>query len=353
MTRKTTSPITPTHLIKKDLIRPFLGKLMMDTAVIAPIEVKGDVMYEFANSEDEVLLDYQDVPPFMSIKRFFLPQQDVILKYKKKDKGYEVHEVVSQLPRVIFGTRSCDLAALDFCDKYYSVDYKDKYYFARREETTLINIGCNTPGENCFCIYAQSGPFAAAGFDLQLIDIGDAYLVEVGSEKGKKLIEKYPQYFGKAPENARAVRFELHLTSKSKFNSYVDIYAVPPKLKKDEVPAELWDDMAARCQNCGGCSYICPCCVCFNVVDKSPSEAEGSRVRTWDNCTFEGYTRMAGGHNPRKAKKDRYMRRFYHKLYYELDKFGEIGCVGCGRCTTTCPGRIDMAQVVSSIAMKG
>ncbi|MDI6731225.1 MAG: 4Fe-4S dicluster domain-containing protein [Candidatus Margulisbacteria bacterium] len=341
--------------IDKEKIKPWLTAMLEETKVIAPEQSHGDLFYEFIDSADEAFLGPYEAPPWMSIKRFFFPQMDKILKYKRGPGGIQVEPVVSEMKRVIFGVRPCDNAALSFCDKWNTADgLNDIYYLKRREQTTIVTIACNQPGVNCFCVYADAGPFAKENFDIQLIDFGDQYLVEVGSEKGKALTEgKYQHLFKAAPSDADKKRFELLLESKGMFHTYVDQRSVTEKLKKDEVPDMLWENMAKRCQNCGGCSYVCPCCICFNVVDKEVSEDEGFRIRTWDNCTFAGYTNMAGGHNPRGEKKDRFMRRYYHKLYYEFDKFGERGCVGCGRCTTTCPGKIDMARVTRSILTRG
>ncbi|MBI5078421.1 4Fe-4S dicluster domain-containing protein [Candidatus Saganbacteria bacterium] len=347
--------VLETRLITKDKIKPWIEAMLEKTKVIAPQESHGDILYDFIDTPQEVMLDAYEVPPWMSIKRFFFPQMDTILKYKKENGRMEVEPVLSELKRVIFGVRACDHSALSFCDKWYTADgFKDVYYLRRRENSTIINIACNVPGKNCFCVYADTGPFARNEFDIQMIDFGEEYLVEIGSAKGKTLTQgRYAHLFGDAPKTAEEKRFELLLEAKGMFRTYIDQRSVTEKLKKDEVPDALWENMSKRCQNCGGCSYVCPCCICFNVVDKKINSNEGFRVRTWDNCTFAGYTLMAGGHNPRGKQKDRFMRRYYHKLFYEFDKFGEIGCVGCGRCTTTCPGKIDMARVTRSILTRG
>ncbi|HEX9021967.1 MAG TPA: 4Fe-4S dicluster domain-containing protein, partial [Nitrospirota bacterium] len=40
-----------------------------------------------------------------------------------------------------------------------------------------------------------------------------------------------------------------------------------------------------------------------------------------------------------------------HKLLHWPAQFGTFGCVGCGRCAVSCPGKIDMAAV--SLRIKG
>jgi len=69
-----------------------------------------------------------------------------------------------------------------------------------------------------------------------------------------------------------------------------------------------------RCLECGGCTYVCPACTCFTVSDRQVGPDEFERVRIWDACALSGFTRMAGGFNPRRAVHDRRNRRFFRKL---------------------------------------
>lgn len=66
---------------------------------------------------------------------------------------------------------------------------------------------------------------------------------------------------------------------------------------------------------------------------------------------FPAFSRMAGGVNPRLAKKDRFMQRFYHKFDYFVERYGRFLCVGCGRCINVCPVNIDVTKVLSEIKM--
>jgi ferredoxin len=72
-------------------------------------------------------------------------------------------------------------------------------------------------------------------------------------------------------------------------------------------------------------------------------------MRIWDTCMFKGFTRMAGGAVPAKNKMVRTKRWFHHKLIHWPEQFGAFGCVGCGRCAVSCPGKIDMATVALKI----
>ncbi|MCX5636268.1 MAG: 4Fe-4S dicluster domain-containing protein, partial [Planctomycetota bacterium] len=89
---------------------------------------------------------------------------------------------------------------------------------------------------------------------------------------------------------------------------------------------------------CGSCNLVCPTCYCFNVQDDINWDMRtGNRQRVWDGCLLEGFTRVAGGHEFRKNRADRFRHRLYRKGKYVPDKIGgEIACVGCGRCIDAC-----------------
>ena len=117
-----------------------------------------------------------------------------------------------------------------------------------------------------------------------------------------------------------------------------------------EIPEEVWEQIGNRCLECGGCTYVCPACTCFTVSDRQVGPNEFERVRIWDACALSGFTRMAGGFNPRKAVHDRRNRRFFRKLsHYFVQRELSMACVGCGRCAEVCHGDVGMPSVVEMI----
>ncbi|HEX3030770.1 MAG TPA: 4Fe-4S dicluster domain-containing protein, partial [Bacillota bacterium] len=76
---------------------------------------------------------------------------------------------------------------------------------------------------------------------------------------------------------------------------------------------------------------------------------QGQRIRCWDSCMAKDFNLAAGGHNTRPSKVEKVRNRFMHKLSYHLDRYNLVGCVGCGRCTQSCPVNLDVTQVISDV----
>jgi len=67
---------------------------------------------------------------------------------------------------------------------------------------------------------------------------------------------------------------------------------------------------------------------------------EGARYRSWDGCVLVDFAKVATGENFRHDKASRFRHRIYRKGKYILEKFGMVGCVGCGRCSIACLAEI-------------
>ncbi|MBU4185956.1 MAG: 4Fe-4S dicluster domain-containing protein [Proteobacteria bacterium] len=340
-------------ILSKEHLKSFLRKISKRHELIAPVKnSSGDTLLEAIPSLDEVTLDLKS-KPVMPAKNFFLPRSEVLFKYQRKGKQYSFDEVLDDTPRILFGLRSCDLWGILFLDMIFQENFKDRYYLNRRINTVLINIGCNEPMENCFCRSTKSGPFLTHGYDLQLTDLGDKFFVEIGRPRGRELVEEWNYFFSPATKKDREHQYEMILEAESRFHQIVDMNTAISRFMNDEIDERIWDELGNRCQNCGGCAYVCPTCYCFNIVDMPLSENAGERKRIHDSCTFTGFTRLAGGYNPRHEKKRRIRRRFYHKLYYENKKHRRPSCVGCGRCVEICFGRVDMINFIKMVCERG
>ncbi len=335
-------------ILEKDHLIPFLRKLAKGSRFVAPVRNQyGDLLYQEVSCIDDVTPDLSEQPQ-ESAKQFLFPQQERLFNYTCLGGRLEFEAVTPAAPTVLFGLRSCDISAILYMDVHFMRNLKDVYYMKRRAETVIIGIGCTEPWDNCFCNATRTGPFLEYGFDLQLTDLGDRFFVESGRAGGDAILEKWSMFFRQVSEEDQKLKYELTLEARAGFKRHVYAETAFNRIRQGDVDPEIWKNMAARCDGCGGCAYICPTCTCFTIHDREHSPGEGERIRQWDACTHQGFTRMAGGHNP-ISREGMLKRRFLHKLYHDWIELGRPGCVGCGRCVGICFGGVDIAGFVNMV----
>ncbi|MEA3486508.1 MAG: 4Fe-4S dicluster domain-containing protein, partial [Thermodesulfobacteriota bacterium] len=316
-------------LAKKDLL-DVLKSWSDSYDVFAPgMKETGDIMFDHFDG-NTFTLDYGK--PSLPQKSEVLPQSEIIFELKNG----EYKEVITGNEKIIFGMRACDVMGMKQAGSFMTRDVTDPYYKSKEEGVLKVVMACAGPqNETCFCTTVGSGPFAEKGFDLQFYDVGDEFLVEAESERGKKLIADGP--FGEADDAEAGTRIEEFKTNASKSVEKVPaLKEAMNRLRDGSVSEKIWEYFGRKCIICGGCVFVCPTCTCFNVSDYVLKQGEGLRVRSWDACLFGGFTREASGHNPRGTQALRLKRRHEHKLlhYNETDiQEALCGCVGCGRCS--------------------
>jgi ferredoxin len=323
--------------------------------VIAPFRVRGRDTYFDAVSDqnrDQVEIHFNN--PYYPPKRYVLPHIEPLLTVKRSNGELQIEPAYEQPKRAIFGIRSCDVAGIYHLDLFYlGGKFRDLYYENHRKNLFLVNLVCSDPerdiGGECFCVCADTGPASRDHFDLQLMDLGAEFMAVAGTPAGEQLLAD--SIFRKAAavhvERRHAILDEVRKrfkTSTSWFSTTVRY------ISHNEVLEKTWEEIGNRCIECGGCTYVCPACTCFTVTDRQTGAGEIERVRIWDSCALGGFTRMAGGHNPRRAVHDRRNRRFFRKLaHYFIQRELSMACVGCGRCVDVCHGNIGMPSVVEMI----
>lgn len=334
------------YIITKGLAKAWLRKLIKQGVLVAPTELSGgDVIFKEVLTTEDILLEYKQ--PLYSIKSYFLPQEETLFTFR--DNSIKtLKEVYDEFPRIFFGLRPCDLKSITQADRFFSEGFQDPYYYHRRKQTLLVVIGCNNPESHCFCHVMGIGPHYRDRADIFMVDLGPCFAVTAGTPKGTEAIEEYSYFFETVTkeQEAQIIAEEKSAIDKLNFNMANGI-----KLPDfNSIEDAFWEKTSRRCFNCGSCSYVCPLCFCYNVVDRQQQDLQGKRVRTWDSCIFEGFSRMAGRHNLYKNRQDRLKRRYAHKLYQYPETYGYMGCTGCGRCTITCPGKIGMKNVIKDLA---
>lgn len=343
-----------TKILKKSNVSALLKETTKDWNTFVPQKnIGGDVWFEPLPKEikdidqalQRVTLAEEDV--VISPKSIFFPQLETMFELKNG----KMKETIESSPKIIFGIKPCDLRGLLFADEFYKRNFADVYYQNRMKERFIITKGCLIPPrpDSCFCTSAKTGPFAEKGFDLQLVEADDLYFVEIGSDKGKEFAEKYKEYFLNSTQDVQSVIAGIKAKAAASLKLKVDFSKALDKMSNDNfIPEENYKRIGERCIYCGACLYSCPTCTCFNVFD-NVKNGNGERLRNWDACVFDGYTREASGHNPRQEKWIKTSRRYEHKLKYDFKTTGMSGCVGCGRCLSRCPVAIGISKFIQEI----
>ena len=314
--------------------------------IVGPKAKYGQFVYDEITDLDELVLDYPQT--VAAPKRFLLPPREVLFSFNTET--MEMHAQIEAEPTVIIGLHTCDMHAIDLIDLVQNTGFADQHYRARRDALYLVSIECLSPcTENCFCKDMETFS-APENFDLHLIDLGTAYAVEVGSEKGEQLLDGCVNVW--EPSEAEEAHLNEVMSAKwQRFDFRLDAtLSELPEVLGEAAHSVYWDELGDICLACGACTQVCPTCYCFDVTDEIDlTLTEGQRVRTWDSCQIERFAVVAGNHNFRSQLGRRQRHRFMRKGKYQYEAYGKMGCVGCGRCAAACPVNISCIKTFNHL----
>jgi len=343
--------------ISEDNMRKLLGSVKAES-VYSLFELDTGVTFERVEEKLLEKLSLRCVRPAGSVKAFLIPAKERVAVYPGGDEA--PWEQIEGLPRVIVGVRACGLNAVAYLDKIFlEGDFKDPFYEARREKTTLVSVDCVEAADKCFCTLIGEKPYADEGADLMLTPVEGGYVAAVGSEKGKELVEQDSDLFTDATEAQLKQRDEVRekvVAALKEQNKEFETDQPLEELVGKTHGQEQWIHLAVPCVECGACTNVCPTCYCFMLHDELVGDEEGKseRMKIWDSCIYADYSRMAGvggvKPNPRAELRTRFENRFMHKFAFSCSTMGRIACVGCGRCIEACLGGIDIRAVLRDLA---
>ena len=330
--------------IKGDKIYEFLERLKNYGKLYAPVKIS-EKFYDRKEIDDvgEIAFDYQRT--IMPAKKYFIPPCEEMFEIDMEENEYR-EKLEEVEPFVIFGMHACEIVALRILDGVYLNEYPDIYYERRRKAGIIIGLSC-LPDEYCFCNLRRTD-FVDIGFDLFLHELPDGYLARVGSPKGHKIVDENPDIFEEVRQkDIDAFRaFEEKRQEMFKFKGSFDNIRYILELTMQD---KLWDEESEKCLGCGNCTMTCPTCRCYDVQDiPEIGGKKGKRIRFWDSCQFRSHGLVAGGHNFRETKRDRFLNRYICKNSY-FYPLGTSYCVGCGNCTYFCPANIDFQENLMKI----
>ena len=331
-----------TKYITKAALKNWLEKIKADgKQLYAPVKQGDRTDFKSVGSVDEISLEH--IQTTQSTKATAFPRAEKLFSYKKESGDVKLQDYNAEtLPEVvIFGQRPCDAAGARPLGSIFNWDTPDKPFNERRKRITVISLSCTRCDEYCFCTSMNGSPGNSEGSDILLTPVNEDYLVEIVSEKGKELVEKYGNLFEKAPDG---IRKEDYLADVPVRFNVEEILRKLPELFE----SKLWDEQSKRCIGCGACAYVCPTCACFDIQEDAKGSS-GKRIRCWDSCCFSLFTLHTSGHNPRSVQSQRWRQRVMHKFSYMPERLSVIGCTGCGRCSRACSVDMNLAENLAMV----
>ncbi|MFX1259488.1 MAG: 4Fe-4S dicluster domain-containing protein [Promethearchaeota archaeon] len=335
-------------ILKKDQLAKLYNELARDYKFYAPVKEKGNIVFKKIESPEEIELEYLNskIPP----KEVLFPKMETLFEYRYEGKDVIIEERKDlDEKKIIFGIRPCDAYSFRLLDNFFAFGkFKDELFLKKRENTLLMGMGCNSPRQTCFCTSVNGHPFKKDDVDVFLVDLKDRYLMEAVSEKGQSLMQKLA-WLPKASKSDLKEAEKLSAQAEESITTKFDFDAVV-KILGNNFEHPVWKEISETCIGCGSCTFLCPTCHCFDVIDENdPYNNRGRRIRIWDTCQSCLYTLETSGHNPRPDKIQRCRNRVMHKFSYYPSNYNLIGCVGCGRCIQSCPVNNELRIILNKI----
>jgi sulfhydrogenase subunit beta (sulfur reductase) len=302
--------------------------------------------YRLERRPDDAYFGYVVGPH--SWKKYLFPPHATVAIADQGETGWQMRSPDEHPLKLAFlGVRACELAAIRVQDRVFlEGPFVDPIYKARRDQAFIIAVNCTQAGATCFCTSMQTGPECRDGYDLALTEIPDGFVVAVGSERGRELLDDVSPRAAEEPEQQAAGMARADAVAQ--VTKHMDTAEIRDLLLSN-LNHPRWANVAERCLSCTNCTMVCPTCFCTSVTEVSDlAGTHVERQRHWDSCFNLDFSYMNGG-NVRNDVRSRYRQWLTHKLASWIDQFGTSGCVGCGRCITWCPVGIDLTEEVAAI----
>ena len=324
--------------VTKEQFKQFVSSLIGSEQRVIGVQAKAD---KFAFGElknaDDLRLDYDVtiLPP----KKYVLPQKEALMSFEV---GGDSQSIQGGEKMVLLGVHPYDVVAINQMDELFSQGEYDTHYMNRRKNITIVACDVVTASKNVFATSMNTAT-VDSGYDILLTDVGNAYVVDAATEKGEALVKMMSGAVAASDDDLKKrtaaqekIRTELNQHTLECKPSFL------PKLLEKAYDHPVWEEKARLCYSCGSCNQVCPTCYCFDVQDEVNWDLKtGCRYRAWDGCLLQDFATVAGNHNFRKKREDRFRHRMYRKGKYVPGKIdGQIACVGCGRCITACTAKI-------------
>lgn len=327
-------------------LKPLLNAVAEQMELYVPKKTEQHYVFSRYDPFAEDFVEFNNIRACMPVKEFLFPLRELAAVFPEPVEPEEIK------PFAVFGLKDCDLRSLDCLDQVFlEKDFEDQLYAARREKMFIISADCFEPGESCFCNALDGKPYPDHGFDLNISQVTDGFVVEVGSQKGKEFVDKYSELFAEPDKDALAERDRIRAKTQQQLeqnNAELKFDAPIRDMMNMTYDSDIYDAEAETCVECQACTRVCPTCHCFYLYDTKQKDYF-TKMKMWDSCMRMAYSEVAGGANPRKVLGDRLKHRLMHKFVYFLDRYGLQMCIGCGRCVDAEAGNVDIRAVLKKL----
>ena len=347
-------------MLSKTITRQDLPKLVdalvEEFSVIAPTYEKNVPTFSEVQNASEVEFNilFEEKLPMIPPKKIFLPANQTVFKYSLKEGITEgcgdISDTQYKKNIIVFGMSPCDITGVGVLERIFKDNYSDDVFLKLREKTIIIGMNClDHCYENCFCETMYSND-PKSGFDIMLTEISKTKLIAVpNSDNGKRLLRMFPELFEEVTKKDYEAYQKALKTKRKNFKTEFLVEGLASHIE-DSFESDLWEEFTNKCLFCGSCTFVCPTCYCYNVKDTvAVNLQEGERQREWDSCYYPEFALVAGDHNFRERKAQRFRYRYLHKFVDLPRRYNFEGCVGCGRCITYCPTKIDVRDVLKKV----
>ncbi len=348
--------------LKKESVQKLIESLRSRHDVFYPVRKAGTKWHAFSTRGAADLVGYEVTinPP----KKVFFPPFETMfgisdgkLVEETKTQKAEMtwahwHGPVQagmEKPVLLFGIHMHDVAALLILDKVFigGEKFRDSYYMKRRKDSVIVALK-NGEGPDAFQADYGTDWATLGGWDVLLEEANGGYVATAGTKMGEKIISD-SKFFSDAASGVKPKPWTGKKTAK------LDLKKIAGAITPEK---PIWNDIAGRCFGCGNCSFTCPICHCFEVEDRLEMTGTGKRQRRWDSCYLPDFARVSGGranagHNFRPNLANRTFYWYHHKFVRAPLERGTVDCIGCGRCITFCPAKIQIREELGRLQTKG
>jgi sulfhydrogenase subunit beta (sulfur reductase) len=337
------------YRFSRERLASLIERLATQYRVIGPVKRGAIWTWADVRPDTPLALDYPTtmLPP----RQFFAPQREVLFRFRRgAEDVFTFEEPASQQPLALLGVHGCDLTGLRVLRSFHESSCRDRVVPRRLDRAFILGLACWTPClAESFCkdmgSLESESPSALYAWDM-----GDVLLLKVGAARGREILQDVAPLESATAEELVALRRRLRVRREA-FPSHLRFS--PEKLAVSLEAAEsdiVWEANAERCLSCGRCNLVCPTCTCFDVGDQASLDGSaGERVRSWTGCQVPGFSKIAGGHDFRPTRTQQLRYRIFRKGKYMPERYGMVGCTGCGRCTNHCPTHISIRDIFRQV----